>query len=303
MLIFLHIPKAAGQTLRNILRREYLFTSLFNSIFLKNKIIFLPVDTPKFISSGISKEPIKHLESLNNKEKKNVKVLTGHFCYGVHKYFNKKAKYITILRNPIDRIISLYYYILRTKEHHLHDYLVDEKISLRDFVRNGITTEVDNVQTRLLAGMHSHDVGFGQVKKEMLEDAKRNLKTEFEVVGISEEFIRSFVLMREKLKWNTFLFLNRNVSPKQTIKDDISIETINLIKKSNKYDIELYEFGKSLFIQQQNTIKNFDKKVVHIEKLNSFFLNIIVPLIFPLIKCLENILKKTIYNKKKNHPL
>lgn len=94
-LIFMHIPKTAGTSLRNMLL----------SSFGTNKLIIADVPDPfdyegtlRYVSSKIKKFPEAH-------------AIIGHFMYGIHEAIpTDKYKYITFLRDPVERILSEYFH-------------------------------------------------------------------------------------------------------------------------------------------------------------------------------------------------
>ncbi len=91
-LIFNHLPKAGGSSL-------YQF---FQELFGEGRVF-------RFWSRTVTAET-KTMESLTEDEKTKFKVFQGHFKYGYHKLFQQKCLYFGIMRDPIDRMISNYYY-------------------------------------------------------------------------------------------------------------------------------------------------------------------------------------------------
>ena len=101
--IFLHIPKAGGSTLYKIIGRNY----------NRNKIFH--------IHGAKIKESILNFKNLNYEGLDSIKILTGHMGFGLHNHFQNESIYFTLLRNPVDRIISHYYYVLRKPNHYLYN--------------------------------------------------------------------------------------------------------------------------------------------------------------------------------------
>jgi len=175
-LIFLHIPKTGGSTLRNLIKRNYKGQPIFS------------------IDGRRARKSIEAFKKLPEAQRKSFKVLQRHMLFGLHEFLSSPSTYITMLRDPIERIISHYYYVLRDPEHYPYLYKkvksqnMSLNISLKDYVISGISTELDNGQTRLLSGMKNVD--FGCCPREMLEIAKKNLREHFAVIGLMERSTR-----------------------------------------------------------------------------------------------------------------
>lgn len=89
-LIFLHIPKNAGTSLRKIVERFY----------SKENIYFIYTRASGF-------HDLEDLYALSDAEMVKIRIFMGHVSFGLHKIIPKPCTYVTILRNPIDRIVSL----------------------------------------------------------------------------------------------------------------------------------------------------------------------------------------------------
>ena len=92
-LLFMHIPKTAGTSIRSLLESPF---AAHERAYLYNE------------SWGISLEAFRNLP---NKEKEQFRLVCGHFNFGVHEWMPQEARYITILRDPVERVISLYHFI------------------------------------------------------------------------------------------------------------------------------------------------------------------------------------------------
>jgi hypothetical protein len=215
MLVHLHMPKTGGTTLKKIIYKNY----------DRNKVFDVYVDRPKLPAT------------LANLTKKQVQCIQGHFPFGVHKHFNKKAAYITMLREPIDRIISEYYFIKNIPWHNLHS-----KVKNMSLVQYQNSLAKSNLQTRYILG--------GPFERELtnkdLEKAKKILVTHFSMVGITELFDESTFLMKETLGWQNISYEKANVTKKRLSKKQISPKVIQQIAANNKLDLQLYAFGKKL---------------------------------------------------------
>ena len=88
LLIFIHIPKTAGETFNMVLQRHYPGEATF--------------DSPSVPFSVV----IEQLDNLSEQRKASVGCITGHIPFGLHRYLDQEVRYFTILRDPVDRVIS-----------------------------------------------------------------------------------------------------------------------------------------------------------------------------------------------------
>jgi hypothetical protein len=163
----------------------------------------------------------------------------------------QRSTYITILRDPIERTISYYYHILRNPTHYLYQRVVPQELSLVDVVRGEMTPDLDNGQTRLLSGVWN-DVPCGCCTFDMLEQAKRNLRDHFAVVGLAERFDETLLLLRKvfQWRWRGLFYIRANVTPNRPRGDSLSPSTLESLRKYNELDIELYKYAQGLFEEQ-----------------------------------------------------
>jgi hypothetical protein len=220
-LVFLHIPKAAGTTLHTILENHY----------------------PRSSHYSIFEEPIRRLQEFGarpQKEREQIRLLKGHFPYGVHQHLVGPSTYITLLRKPVDRVISHYYYVKRTPRHYLYERVHAENMDLGAYITSRITEELDNDQVRLLSGIE-RSIPWGGCTHEHLELAKRNISEHFAVAGVLERFDESLALMGHKLDWQwTPHYENQNITKEKS--EPIDPATLDAIRQANELDLELYEW-------------------------------------------------------------
>jgi hypothetical protein len=143
-----------------------------------------------------------------------------------------------MLRHPVARLLSSYFFILRRPLHPLHRKLKREKLGVKDLI--ALTPGSQNLQCRFIAGIGKG----GACDRSALEQAKEHLSGSFSVVGISENFQESLLLMATKFGWEIPYYQNRKVAK---TRPTIEPELTKTIREYNSLDCELYDFGKELF--------------------------------------------------------
>jgi hypothetical protein len=226
VVIFLHLPKSAGSTLVHILERQY----------GQDKVL---KHYDSFYGEGVAELP--------EDRKENLRALVGHFYFGAHQSMSKPATYITILRDPVKRIISHYHYVRREPSHYL--YPVAQKLTLSEYVIHCGNAEPNNDQVRLLSG-REHALDDGTWSEAMLPTAKKNLRESFSVAGLVEEFDRSLILMKRILGWSIPFYVKQNVSRFNKEEGRVDPETIRVIRAYNELDADLYAYARHLLAEQ-----------------------------------------------------
>lgn len=242
--IFLHIPKAAGTTLHDIIDRQFEAGSIFSN----NKVVAarLGQDWNRMPAEQRWEIARSELIQLTDAQKARLNVIKGHMVFGWHEFLPNPCVYITLLRDPLDRVISLYYYIHQLEGHYLRDEIMSKNMGLKDFVSSGLSWSADNGQTRMLSGV-GDGIGWGQCSDETLEVAKRNIREHFALVGLFERFDETVLLLRKRFGWRMPFYVKRNVTRRRSAKRDIPDETREAIIRHNKLDVELYRYACGLF--------------------------------------------------------
>jgi hypothetical protein len=228
VVIFVHLPKCGGTTLNRIIEWEYDPRRIFT------------ID-PSFFRWSYNR-----LKGLPTERLDRMDVFKGHMPFGLHRRLSAAATYITVLRDPVERAISAYYFAATYRLHPRHREV--SRMSLEDFIQH---TDYHNVQCKMIAGM---DIGYdflaGDCTAETLELAKENLAKHYSLVGLTEQFDETLALAKLKFGWNIARYANFNVTKVRAQKDRVSAATLELIAKLNRFDVELYEHVVPLFRNQ-----------------------------------------------------
>ena len=160
--------------------------------------------------------------------------------FGLHEILPQPATYITILRDPIDRVMSAFYFMRGYKLHPRYWKFRRERWTLEDFVTR---LPRDNVQCKFIAGA----VYEQPCTAEICTKAKDNLLRHFGVVGLLERFEESLALMKLRFGWMLKNYSSFNVTRTRPTKRELPKSTLDLIADRNRFDIELYQCAAKLF--------------------------------------------------------
>jgi hypothetical protein len=220
VLCFVHIPKTAGTTLNSILTRQYGRKHIF--VLSKNRPDALP----------------ESFRKLRRGKRKKCRVMKGHFPYGFHEVLDRPYLYMTLFRDPVERVISHYHYVMRSGEHYIHKHLGDELPGLKDYIESDVVREVKNGQTYMMVGPKVMKRG-----ENVAEQAKKILRENFAIVGTAERFDESLLVMKAVLGWKYPFYVSLNVTQNKLKRSQLDPATLATIQKYNQIDYELYELA------------------------------------------------------------
>lgn len=233
-LLFVHVPKTAGTTLRVVVQQQYLGQGLF------------------VISHDIQKER-RRLAALDEQEKRGLRAVYGHMVWGWHEHLlpGQPHAYITMLRDPIERVLSLYAHA-RLKEHYLGPAV--GRMNLVQFLQSGVTMTPDNGMVRQLCGRDEFlqkpwrdmSIPHGDVTRADLEAAKAHLR-QCAVVGVSEQFDAFIETMRQRFAWRVGSWQNENVTRwERRSRASLDRREMAAIEEATALDRELYDLALEL---------------------------------------------------------
>ena len=240
LIAFVHIPKTAGSTALNMLGGAFTKQALTDA-----GNIYRSLDKVERKLGGPGGG-----EAWSRRGKR---VMAGHVPYAIfHEHLPPGTRYMTFLREPVDRVLSHYYRHvhnpkakgdLAARVKRYRDEGTAPASSLEEALVDMRMVQLRNLCTRFLCG---HPSSTDELPDGALAEAKANLR-EFLVVGIQERFEESIVLLQRRLGIGLLPYWNRHVSVGRPGVSEISAEQRALIEEENRLDIELYEFATELF--------------------------------------------------------
>ena len=253
LLAFVHIPRTGGGTVSSAISKNY---------------------APQRGSGNFQKSPAETRHRLANMAANpgQWKAIGDHVPYGLYRrYLPADTRYITFLRDPVDRVLSHYHFharkgnppgsagpqklklaweeslnIGRLEGGDGHDADIALPDDLDFSLEEGLERKIylyDNFMTRFLWGGESL---FGELPPDALERAKENLAG-FWFVGISERLDDSIILLGRKLGVGLMPYWHRHVNPQRPSLEESTDDLRALIAEHNAVDVELYRFARDRF--------------------------------------------------------
>lgn len=247
-LIYLHMAKTGGATLGDILNRQF-----------QNDAIVLPgsMDVPSALGLLPSQQVIQKFRDMPSQQWATARLVPGHFMFGIHRGIPRPASYLTMLRHPVSRVVSSYYYILEQPGIPVRDKIIAGKLDLAAYVESGLGLDPHNYQTRVMAGLPEHDATWETtadvlkrgLPESVLELAQHNIENHVPYIGVTERFDEFLLLLKLTFNWplERILYKRINETRNRPAMKDIPTETVELITARNSLDLRLYEFARKRF--------------------------------------------------------
>ncbi len=234
LLIFLHIPKTAGTTLSRIIRIKLGIWPPQN--LWHHSLTF------GFYQINPIEARLQYIQSLPAAQQRQIRLFQGHFGFGVHPHLPRPNYYVSMLRDPVERVVSAYYQLRRGRP---EDALAKD-MSFEEFVNCGKDFGrflVDNGQVRAIIGTDGNPdrTPFGQMGPQHLARALHNLEHHFAFVGLSERFDESALLLKQILGWKQCKYASANIAPQRKKVAEFPAHVIERVRELNALDQALYD--------------------------------------------------------------
>lgn len=208
-IISIHIPKTAGTSF------GYMLIDLYKDSYGKHYPQPRKKNIPSFLHSKLYNKYDNTPNILSKQDlTKNLKCVHGHMTYDKYKSdFNfKNVKLITWVRNPIERLISLYYFRKFNNKFTINEMVKYDRFM--DWIKSNDSEEITILK-------YLNDIN------------------DFYFIGITEKFEKDIELLYEKMNWSNYKIYHMNKSSKQEF-IKLSLKDKNYIKDKFKKDFILY---------------------------------------------------------------
>jgi hypothetical protein len=278
VLIFLRLPKTGGNTMDQVLEHclpgQWFYP---HELVVPSALLIRPTE-------GIAEK----FRQLTIAQQQSIRCLIGtHVAMDVETIFERQSRFFTIVRHPVDRVISSFFH--NRSESHLISYPFIKDLSLERYLDSGIGLDADNHQVRVLSGCPELDAPWDPQGRRIsalpvgarhLEMAKHNIEQRFVAAAALEQFTALIWFLKRLYGWplRRVIFRRHNENAgRKTATDEgrpplerVSAATRQRLTEMNRYDMELYEWVRERFAQQIRPLEpGFSREVRHFEMLNA----------------------------------
>ncbi|MGE9985934.1 sulfotransferase family 2 domain-containing protein [Desulfovibrio sp. SGI.169] len=230
ILFFLHLPRTAGTTLNAILRENF---------------------PPEAVLSVYAREDYQRCRMLDADVLERIRLIEGHLnpeSFEPPRLYGRPLRMFTLLRDPLERLVSEYVFQKTWPSNHLYAYLNENGISFQEYLASDaplLKFRGKNFVSHCLAGVFAQDRDMDEV----LTLAKKHLRESFCLVGIQERFDESLLLLAGEIGLSKLYYERRNML-RPGAAAEITDEDRALAADMNSADMELYAFARDLFEQR-----------------------------------------------------
>jgi hypothetical protein len=249
VLIHLHIAKTGGMSLSSMIKHGFRGDEIFEAP-------THDVGTPK----GMRQAPREICErQLTAFGLNSVRYASGHMPLGVHRVLERPTKYITLVRHPVERIVSFFFFQAEDEDCYLKD---GRPLTFEEYIESRADVQLYDYQVRVLSGSPNLDVEIpgrdqyqpgAQVERHHLDRAKKNIEDLFLAAAPIERLAELGLLIRLVYGWPMRRLQTeyKNLTKSRPRRNEIPARLVRIMEECNPYDMELHEWVVKRFAEQQ----------------------------------------------------
>ena len=214
-LFFIHIPKCAGTSFRRVLKSWYGSDALF-------------VD-----SGGLAE-----ITRAASERARPPRAIAGHFAFGAHHAVPCQPYYVTLVRHPLDRFVSLYQHARAVSDHLFHDAAARMELEpFYDFCLDDAHArrQTMDIQCFFLSGART------------FADAKAVIGARFSLVAPVEGYDRFVEVCARAVDRPALVRPPSNVSIADPLVDFARNSLAHRIERDHREDLLLHDYVRSRF--------------------------------------------------------
>ena len=228
---FMHIPRSGGSSMRTLLTLNY-------------------AGEEKVALSGAFHE-LDWFLTRPREIRSSYRLVHGHYPFGLHAGLDN-FRYFTLIREPIARHFSEYFYARKYAHHHAHERIKTGELTLDYWAEVGEHHAF--YHNNSLCQFLSREFHLSKPSHAMLQAACSNLE-KMHVFGLTERFTESALMISKYMDWQYPVYGKRNVvMGNKSLPESV----LSKARKLQEWDIGLYEYACEIFEKRiQNEAKRF----------------------------------------------
>lgn len=221
-LLFEHVPKSAGTTVIQYLRRHYPARRIF---------------TIDGMRPDASHDEFRSMEA---PKRYSYDLVYGHGAHKLMGLVRPDMIRATILRNPVDRLVSHYFFVKASPAHYLHEAVMTKRMSLTDYVQSDLSAELRNNLVRRFSGIPWQEAD--RDPDAAVETTLQILLNNYQIVGFTEDLDKSMQEFARVLQFgSSWQGKSHNITRNKPRLAEISKEDLDLVRRFNALDVEVYQ--------------------------------------------------------------
>jgi len=231
--LFAHLPRCAGTTVSRYLAAHYPPWLTFRT------------------HGTWAAESVERFKALPERRRYPYQLILGHLTNDLLAWAHPDTVTFTVFRDPVERIVSHYFYARQNPRHYLNQRIHEEGIRLEDYTSLDLSPELRNGLTAHFSGLSAEQAEAHP--EEALQIALDAILDRYQVIGFQDALPDAVERLRRLAKLHkpfTNPVINRSNGDAQTTRT-VTEEARGNIASVNSIDVELYRQLKLRSARQQ----------------------------------------------------
>lgn len=221
-ILFDHLPKCGGSTLNTYLEAHYPSRRTYST------------------DGWEPEKSVEEFKRFSKHKRYGFHLVKGHLANELIDLAHPECLKITVFREPVDRLVSHYFFAKETPRHYLYPKIHALALSLEAYIESGLSGELRNWYTTHFTGLSLSEAEADPENSVKL--AFDNVSRKYDVIGFLDSFTVFTSTLRERAHLRlTYQNKKANVTKKRVALAEVEQSAINKIKQINHLDIELYK--------------------------------------------------------------